>query len=224
MNAFIFAAGLGSRMGRLTQDTPKPLLTVGARPLIEWHLQKLEAAGYSRVFVNTHWLAHKLSDYLQSLTLDLDIIVCHEPELLETGGGLRKMAQQLGDAPLPVISADVWSDFDYQQLAHTPLSSDLARLVLVDNPAHHPKGDFGLTNTGRVVEPSVGEAKTFSGICVLSPEWIRQWPSQPKIFPMALRLREAICANRVSGQCHSGCWVDVGTPQRLSEANQLALS
>ncbi|MDX5332467.1 MAG: nucleotidyltransferase family protein [Gammaproteobacteria bacterium] len=212
MKAMILAAGRGERMRPLTDTTPKPLLAAGGKRLIEYHLDALRAGGFREVVINTAHLGHQLEDALgDGRRHGLHITYSHEPPgALETGGGIRHALPLLGDAPFLVVNGDVWCD--YPLAPHTLAGNDLAHLVLVDNPAHHPQGDFHLA-AGRV-HCSGGPRLTFSGIGYYHPALFREL--EDGRFPLAPLLREAMEAGRVSGEHHRGHWSDVGTPERLA--------
>ena len=168
MKALVFAAGKGERMRPLTDTTPKPLLPVRGKPLIEWHLEKLAAMGVQDVVINTSWLAHAFEPALgQGERWGLRLHYSHEgPEPLETGGGMLHALPLLGDAPFLAVNGDIWCDFDFAALPREPRG--LAHLVMVDNPDHHPRGDFALDTDGGL--HADGEARlTFAGIGVYRP-------------------------------------------------------
>ncbi|QHS10467.1 N-acetylmuramate alpha-1-phosphate uridylyltransferase MurU [Sinimarinibacterium sp. NLF-5-8] len=220
--AFILAAGRGQRMRPLTDHTPKPLLLVAGKPLIEWHLQRLRAAGFEDVVINLGWLGARIEQALgNGARFGLRIAYSDEGwPALETGGGLFNALPLLGRAPFVLINGDVWCSADYaalraraEQLAQAS-APDLAHLLLVDNPAHNPDGDFALDANQRV--QSQGATRlTFSGLSVLNPALFNG--CQPGAFPLAPLLRQAINQGRVSGEHHRGDWVDVGTPERLAQ-------
>jgi len=229
MKALIFAAGLGERMRPLTDTTPKPLLCAGGRPLLAWHLEKLAAIGVRDVVINTSWLAEQFPATLgDGSRFGLRIAYSHEgPAPLETGGGMWHALDLLGDDPFIAVNGDIWTDFDFARLPGAPPGD--AHLVLVDNPAHHPAGDFVLSADGRV--QSDGEAKlTFAGIGVYRPELFLDWRAvigdapgardTPPRFRLAPLLRAAMRRRAVSGERHDGAWTDVGTPQRLAELDR----
>ncbi|WP_084004403.1 N-acetylmuramate alpha-1-phosphate uridylyltransferase MurU [Terasakiispira papahanaumokuakeensis] len=208
--AMILAAGQGTRMRPLTLKTPKPLLSVGGKPLIEWHLERLAAAGIQDVVINLYYLGEQLRQALGNgerwgLTLHYSEEAC----LLETGGGIRQALPLLGDAPFLLINGDVWCDFDLRQLSQHPLKG-LAHLILVDTPTFKTRGDFGLTSTGSMT--ATGDL-TFSGLSLLSPSLIAD--HAPGYYPLAPLLREAIQQGQVTGEHYAGRWTDVGTPERL---------
>jgi MurNAc alpha-1-phosphate uridylyltransferase len=172
MKALIFAAGLGERMRPLTDTTPKPLLRVGDKPLIVWHLEKLAAIGVREVIINTSWLAPRFPELLgdgSALGLGLHLRYAYEGTTpLETGGGMHNALPLLGegvdtDAPFVAVNGDIWTDYDFARLPQTP--AGLAHLVLVDNPEHNPRGDFVLLGDGRVRSeaPSNDAATTHQG-------------------------------------------------------------
>jgi MurNAc alpha-1-phosphate uridylyltransferase len=211
----ILAAGRGERMRPLTDHTPKPLLPLAGKPLIVWHLERLAQAGYRDIVINHAHLPEQIEQQLgNGVAWGASIRYSAEPlGALETAGGIANALPLLGDAPFLVVNGDIWCDFDFSTLP--PLAtSDLAHLVLVPNPPHHPEGDFDLRND-RVNLPSRGPRLTFSGIGLYRPELFAAIErGQPaKLAPL---LRTAMAADHVSGQRHAGRWVDVGTPERLS--------
>jgi N-acetyl-alpha-D-muramate 1-phosphate uridylyltransferase len=214
MKAMLLAAGRGERLKPFTDVTPKPLLEVGGQPLIVWHLQRLAAAGFREVVINTAWLGEQIPAALGNggawgLTLH------YSPEpwpALETGGGLHNALTLLGEAPFLLVNGDVFTDIDLGALAATGLgpplapgvAPPLARLVLVPNPPQHPKGDFELD----------GERLTYSGVAVIDPALVADQPAGR--FPLAPLLFAARDAGRLALQRHHGEWIDVGTPERLA--------
>lgn len=209
--AMILAAGLGTRMRPLTDRCPKPLLPAGGKPLIAHHLERLRAAGIREVVINVSYRAEQLIDALgDGAGFGLSIAWSREDEPLETGGGIRRALPLLGEAPFLLVNGDVWCDLDPAPLALP--EGDLAHLVLVDNPEHHPHGDFHLDASGRVFE--TGEPRlTFAGLSLIDPALVASEP--PGAFPLAPLLKRAMAAGRVSGRHHRGSWIDVGTPERL---------
>lgn len=225
MKALVFAAGKGERMRPLTDSTPKPLLPVRGKPLIEWHLEKLAALGVQDVVINTSWLAHAFEPALgQGDRWGLRLHYSHEgPEPLETGGGMLHALPRLGSEPFLAVNADIWCDYDFARLPREP--AGLAHLVLVDNPAHNPEGDFALLGDGSM-QPAGEQRLTFSGIGVYRPVLFNNWRSvigaaagaelDPPRFRLAPLLRAAMRAGQVTGEHHRGIWTDVGTPERLA--------
>lgn len=221
MRALIFAAGRGERMQPLTLTTPKPLLPVAGKPLILWQIEALRRAGIVDLVVNLSWLGGQIRAALGD-GADHGVAIRYSeegPEPLETGGGMRAALSLLGDAPFVAVNADVWCDVDYAQLP-VLAPDDLAALVLVPNPPHHPEGDFTLAE-GRVGLPA-GDAQTltFAGIGVYRPALVAE--QTPGIFKLGPLLKAAAVAGRVAGRRHSGCWLDVGSIERLAEAERLA--
>lgn len=217
MRAMILAAGRGERMRPLTDHTPKPLLAVGGRPLIEHHLLALADAGVTEVVINTAWLGDRIEAHLgDGSRYGLHLNYSREPEgALETGGGIRHALPLLGDAPFLVINGDVWCDVPLAPLLTPPRA--LAHLVLVDNPDHNENGDFVL-NGNSVAETGAGPRLTYAGIGVFHPAlWAG---TRAGAFPLAPLLRRAMADGRVTGHHHRGQWHDVGTPDRLRGLDQ----
>ena len=224
MKALIFAAGLGERMRPLTDATPKPLLAVGGKRLIEWHLEKLAACGVEEVVVNTSWLADQFPQALgDGARWGLRIrYSCEGPTPLETGGGMLHALPLLGDAPFLLVNGDVWTDFDFARLPREP--DGLAHLVMVDRPPQATHGDFALDDMG-CVRADGGHRLTYSGIGVYRPQLFDGWrgivtaaaivDGRPK-FPLAPLLRAHMAEGGISGEHHRGRWTDVGTPERLA--------
>ena len=225
-HALIFAAGFGERMRPLTDHTPKPLLSVGGKPLIVWHLEKLAAAGVHYVVINTSHLAEQFPDTLgDGSRWGLRIRYAYEGTTpLETGGGMLNALPLLGPEPFLVVSGDVWCDMDLTVLPAEP--QGLAHLLMTDNPAHHPRGDFRLDAQGRLHDD--GESRlTYSGIGVFRRELLGGWPTavgdapgadaKPPRFKLRPLLERAIADGKVDGSHHRGTWTDVGTPERLAQ-------
>lgn len=209
----ILAAGRGERMRPLTDSTPKPLLKVGAQMLIERHLQALAAAGVREVVVNLSWLGELIRAALgDGSRWGVKFHFSEEgPVPLETGGGIFQALPQLGTEPFIVVNGDILTDFPFGSLR---LPDDAtAHLVLVNNPAHHARGDFGLER-GRVMLIS-DTMLTFSGIALYRPEFFSGCSAGR--FPLLPLFKRAIAAGALSGEHYAGRWSDVGTPQRLAE-------
>lgn len=210
MKAMILAAGKGERMRPLTLTTPKPLLTAGGRPLIDWHIERLRSAGFLELVINHAWLGEQIEAHLgDGSARGMHIEWSREGEPLETAGGIQKALPLLSDWFL-VINGDIWCDLDLSRLI-PPDNAD-ALLVLTDNPPQHPDGDFHLTGTGRV--RADGEPRlTFAGISLLHKRLFDGvGPGVRKLAPI---LREAMANDRVAGLHHTGQWHDIGTPERL---------
>lgn len=219
MRAMILAAGRGERMRPLTDTLPKPLIPVAGKPLIQWHIEKLAAAGIREIVINHAWLGAHIEQTLQDgRQWGVDIHYSAETVALETAGGIATALPLLGTEPFLVMNGDIWCDWNplqaFQIGTHLTQSTQQAWLLLVPNPDHHPKGDFGLTANGWVTEDTAPKY-TFSGIGVYKPSLFTHIPThQPaKLAPL---LREAIARKNISGQLHQGAWVDVGTPERLN--------
>lgn len=208
----LLAAGRGERMRPLTDALPKPLVQVGGRALIEWHLQALARAGIREVVINLSWLAEKLRAALgDGRDFGVSISWSEEgPVPLETGGGIFRALPQLGPAPFLVVNADIWTDIDFARLRLAPEAH--AHLVLIPNPPHHPRGDFGLEGDRIVIRES--ERFTYSGVGVYRSEFFAG--CTPGRFPLLPLLNRAIAAERVRGEVHPGQWCDVGTAERLA--------
>jgi MurNAc alpha-1-phosphate uridylyltransferase len=217
MKAFILAAGRGERMRPLTDATPKPLLMAGGKPLIVWHLERLAASGFRDVVIN---YAH-LGDQIEAALGDgsrFGLRIRYSPEppgALETAGGIAHALPLLGDAPFLVVNGDIWCDWDFKR-AHA-LADRQAHLVFVDNPPQHAGGDFCLDGqTVRYASDRTGPTLTYAGTGVFSPTFFADVPTGA-VMKMRPLLDAAIARNRVTGEHHTGRWVDVGTPERLAE-------
>jgi len=219
MRAMILAAGRGERMRPLTDSCPKPLLRVGGKALIEWHLERLARTGFRQIVINHAHLGSMLEQALgDGSRWGLNIAWSREADALETAGGIAQALPLLGSDPFLVVNGDIWCDFDFgraRTIAAQMLAGDLdAWCVLVDNPPQHPRGDFGLDSGRLLAEAS--RRFTFSGIGVYRPSLFgRLVRGQPA--PLAPLLREAITRGAAGAERHAGRWVDVGTPQRLTE-------
>jgi MurNAc alpha-1-phosphate uridylyltransferase len=216
----ILAAGRGERMRPLTDITPKPLLEAGGKPLIVWHIENLAQAGIRELVINHAHLGKQIEDFLgDGSRYNVSIHYSPEAEALETAGGIANALPLLGHAPFLVVNGDVFCDFDYGKLCSkaAQMNQQTACLVMVDNPPHHPAGDFFLD--GEKVRAQGMPLLTFSGIGLYCPQLFSAIPrgSKAKLAPL---LREAMDCGKVGGMHHHGRWVDVGTPQRLAELDQ----
>jgi len=222
MKAMVLAAGRGERMRPLTDHTPKPLLEVGGKPLLVWHLERLARAGLREVVINHAHLGEQIEAALgDGSRWDMSIAYSPEPEgALETAGGIANALPLLGpDEPFLVINGDIWCDWDVSQAVNVLSSANIAHLVLVPNPPHHPQGDFSLCGREVAADAATGggvQSCTFSGIGVYRPQ-IFAGVRRGEPAKLAPLLRAAMAERRVSGELHAGRWVDVGTPQRLAE-------
>ena len=243
--ALVLAAGRGERMRPLTDSTPKPLLQVQGRPLLQWHLQALANAGVSRVVINTAWLGEQIPAYFSDKNgvkpiwdkrKQLSISYSQEGVdfggALETAGGIARALPQLGPV-FWLAAGDVFAPdfvFDSAAVQAFAASDQLAHLWLVPNPAHNPRGDFGLSSQGLALNlPADDPAPryTYSTIALLraelfAPPWCDIPPGNPLGVkaPLAPLLRRAMDAGRVSASLYGGRWTDVGTPERLAELNR----
>lgn len=223
----ILAAGRGERMRPLTDHTPKPLLQAGGRPLIEWHIRRLAAVGVRQLVINHAWLGAQIEQVLgDGSCFDVEIAYSPEATALETAGGIATALPLLGTAPFLVVNGDVLSDIDFAPLRQAAQQLDgntrLAHLLLVDNPPHNPAGDFGLLDNGLLAAtPAAGNGLTFSGIAAYHPALFADTSAgQPaKLAPL---LRAAMAQGLVSGSRLNGLWLDVGTPERLAQADAIA--
>lgn len=218
MKAMILAAGLGNRMRPLTLTTPKPLLAVGDKPLIVWHIEALKKAGITDIVINTAWLGDKLHEALgDGSVYGVKIFWSDEDEPLETAGGIHKALPLLGDEPFLLVNGDIWLRYDFQTLAKKSLGDNLAHLVLVANPPQHPNGDFAFSrdSDSPLIQSTGDERYTFAGVSILSPRLFAGLSAgKAALAPL---LRQAITEERVTGEYFAGAWVDVGTPERLAD-------
>jgi MurNAc alpha-1-phosphate uridylyltransferase len=226
MIAMILAAGRGERMRPLTDHTPKPLLEVAGRALIVWHIEKLVAAGITKLVINHAHLGAQIESALgDGRRFGASIRYSPETLALETAGGIANALPLIGEEEIfAVVNGDIWCDYDFQRLhdraAAMHSAGDAAHLVLVNNPAHHPNGDFILHVNRVVTLPTthypLSAALTFSGIGLYHPRMFSEIP-RGSASPLAPLLRAQMAQGKVSGEHHAGRWVDVGTPQRLHE-------
>lgn len=218
MRALVFAAGRGERMRPLTDATPKPLLTVGGKPLIAWHLEKLAASGIRDVVINTSWLAEQFPRALgDGSQWGLRIAYSYEGDTpLETGGGMLHALPLLRDAsgadePFIAVNGDVWSDYDFAQLPREP--AGLAHVVVVPLPEFRQPGPF--EQALATLLPSDADLHTLAGIGVYRPSLLDG--VAPGRFSIVPHLVEAIGTGQLTTEILSGTWWDVGTPDRLTQ-------
>jgi MurNAc alpha-1-phosphate uridylyltransferase len=214
MKAMILAAGRGERMRPLTDHTPKPLLIAGGKPLIVWHIEHLASAGFSDIVINHAHLGEKLEAALgDGRKWGVNIQWSPEPPgALETAGGIAKALPLLGNTAFLVVNGDIWCDWDFRR-AHA-LAHHQAHLVMMSNPTHHAGGDFALDGEQLKLADG-GPTLTYCGIGVFSPAFFSEVPAGAamKLRPL---LDKAIPRGIVTGERHTGRWVDVGTPERLA--------
>jgi len=208
----ILAAGRGERMRPLTDAVPKPLLTVAGKPLIEYHIEALAAAGMREIVINLAWKAAMIRAALGDGTrFGVHIQYSEEGDAaLETGGGVFNALPLLGAAPFVVVSGDVWTDFPWASVAARLSDDDVAHFVVVPNPGFHVHGDFGLRE-GRMT--AQGDRYTYANIGVFRPEFFAD--CKPGRFALAPLMFEWIAKGRVSGELYTGAWHNIGTPEQL---------
>lgn len=219
MRAMILSAGRGERMRPLTDHTPKPLLDVGGKPLIGWHLEALAQAGFKDVIINHAWLGQQIVDRLgDGSAWGLRIVHSAETSALETAGGIVQALPYLGQEPFLVINGDIWCDWDrrraYTLAQRLTALEKLCSCVMVNNPEHHASGDFLLRGGQLHDEPGATNRFTFSGIGVYHPRLFAGLVSGRRM-PLAPLLRSAMSHGLALGELHSGAWHDVGTVARL---------
>jgi MurNAc alpha-1-phosphate uridylyltransferase len=214
MRAMILAAGRGERMRPLTDTRPKPLLEVGGKALIQYHLEALARAGIKDVVINLAWRGELIRGALgDGERFGLRICYSEEPEgALETGGGILAALPLLGPGPFLAISGDVWTDFPLQSLIRPLAGGDVAHFVLVPNPDFHEHGDFGLDG-GRLLDSA--PRYTYANIALLCAEFFAE--RGPGRFPLAPLMFEWIRRGKVSGELYRGRWHNVGTPMQLTQ-------
>ena len=214
MKAMLLAAGKGTRMLPLTASTPKPLLKAGGLTLIEHQIVKMKAAGFRDFVINHAWLGAQIEQALgDGARLGVNIQWSREGEPLETAGGIVRALPLLGNEPFALVNADIWTDYPFVKLRSALAPQDLAHLVLVPNPGHHPQGDFNLAGS-RLQQAAGAQRHTYSGIAVFHPELFAGMPEGKA--PLLPLLQKAIALGRASGELFAGDWIDVGTPERLA--------
>ena len=216
----ILAAGRGERMRPLTDTTPKPLLRIGGQTMIERHVHALARVGITDLVINHAHLGEQIEQALGNGNA-YGVDIRYSPETggaLETGGGIFNALSLLGNEPFLVVNSDIWTDFSFEQLPSQP--DGLAHLVMVDNPEHHPQGDFSLS-AGLLSEKGPAML-TYSGIGVYRPELFSGCSAGA--FPLAPLLRRAMDAGQMSGEHYSGSWFDIGTPERLDAVNRVVIN
>lgn len=218
MKAMILAAGRGERMRPLTDSMPKPLLKVGGKPLIVWHIERLVAAGFKTLVINHAYLGQKIEAELgDGSQWDAEIVYSPEGVALETAGGIANALPLLGDTPFLVVNGDVFCEIDFSHLEQVLKQPNLAHLVMVNNPEQHPKGDFLLQDDKLKADSfkANGDDKlTFSGIGVYSPMLFKPIV-RGEAVKLAPLLKQAMLDGLVTGEHFQGVWHDIGTPERL---------
>lgn len=215
MKAMILAAGRGERLRPLTERVPKALIEAGGKPLLAWHLERLRRAGVREVVINVSHLASQITERIgDGAEHGLTVRWSHEPQALETAGGIAQARPFLGEAPFLLVNADLWCDYELAGLCGHKLDSHLAHLVLVPNPPHHREGDFSLDGTRVGTGPA--SRYTYAGIAVLSPELVSgiRPGDKARLAPLLMAAAER---GAVTGELHRGVWRDIGTAERLAE-------
>lgn len=221
MKAFILAAGYGKRLRPLTETTPKPLLSVGGKPLIQYHIENLAKIGVTELVVNAHWLPEKLVDFLGDGSIfGVDIKWSLEEQLLETGGGIRKALPLLGDSPFILVNGDVYLEYSFRNLLNRALGDNLAHLVLVKNPEHHQIGDFCVSASGHLTRKKDQNDLTYTGAALINPCLLSEWQAEQAAFPLLSPLLGAMETRQLTGEIYTGLWEDVGTLERLNALNK----
>ncbi|OZA23973.1 MAG: mannose-1-phosphate guanylyltransferase [Hydrogenophilales bacterium 17-61-9] len=220
----ILAAGRGERMRPLTDRTPKPLLRAGDKPLIVWHIERLAAAGFTHIVINLAHLGAQIEDALgNGAAFGVSIDYSREGIALETAGGIATALPLIDAEVFTVVNGDIYCEYDFSRLAEAmarlAAGHDQAHLVLVDNPSHHPKGDFAFEEGRMTSAGDHPDRLTFSGIGVYHRTLFAQTRCGEKA-PLAPLLRQAIDAGRASGEHYRGRWTDVGTPERLQQLDE----
>jgi MurNAc alpha-1-phosphate uridylyltransferase len=219
MKVMLLAAGLGARMRPLTEHTPKPLLPVAGRPLIEHHLLRLAAAGFTEIVINVAHLGAQIENYLGSgAQWGVAIQYSREQQPLETGGGIFRALPLLGEQPFLVLNSDIWTDYPLQQLR--AVKPRRAHLVMVDNPGHLTHGDFYRGADGLLSEQGIGNKLTYAGLAVFHRDLFMD--CRDGIFPLRPLFIRAMQENLLSSEYYGGQWLDVGTPERLQQADNMA--
>ena len=207
MKAMILAAGKGTRLQPLTDTTPKPMLPLGDKPLIQWQIEALARAGVSEIVINLHHLGDQIEHHLgDGSAFGVKVQYSREQQLLETGGGILRALPMLGDQPFLLLNGDIWTDFDFATLPPEPTPPDLAHIVLTPTPASRNSGDFEFAG-GRVT--GRGAPYVYCCIAVLSPALFAGMDEAH--FSLRDLYFELVSAGRLSGQLHQGVWRDIGT-------------
>lgn len=203
-------------MRPLTDVTPKPLLRVGGKPLIQYHVENLVAAGFTELVINVSWLGDQIVSFLEAADCGARIHWSREETPLETAGGIVQALGALGDRPFALVNGDIWTDYPLESLTRlSDLETGGAHLVLVDNPAHNRSGDFFEDSAGFLQRraPAAAVRRTYSGIAVFHPAFFSGCrPGKQALLPL---LERAMHQELVRGEYFRGQWEDVGTPERL---------
>jgi MurNAc alpha-1-phosphate uridylyltransferase len=218
MRAMILAAGRGERMRDLTANSPKALLRVAGRYLIEYAISNIKLAGINEIVINVSYQGDQIKSALgDGAQYGVNIFYSEEPERLETGGGIFQALSLLGNEPFLVISSDIITDYPLHQLPKNP--EGLAHLVMVANPAYHPHGDYALNQYK--LDLHANPKLTFGNIGIYRPELFAE--CKPGYFRLANLLNPAIEAGQVTGEQYQGAWCNIGTPADLEEINKRSI-
>ncbi len=220
MRAMILAAGRGERLRPITDSIPKPMVKVGGVELLLWHISRLKNAGIKDIIVNSAWLSEKIVDFLGD-GHRFSVHITHSIEEgggLETAGGIAKALPFFGGKPFLVVNGDTYMDADYSQFIEQEISAGEALLFMTENPPHNPQGDFYLANNGLL---SLGAGVTFSGAAIYSPDIFKNM--EVKRYPLRPVFEKLIANNKLRGRMLRGRWFDVGTIERLQQADEYAL-
>lgn len=220
MKAMLLAAGYGKRLSPLTEKTPKPMLKVAGKPLLQHHIERLAASGIFELVINISWLAEQIEDYFgDGSQFGVQISWSRESQPLETGGGIAKALTLLGEQPFLLINSDIWTDFPLSLATAEKIPVDkVAWLLLVSNPNHNPEGDFAMEKG--LVSYGANQKFTFSGLSIIRPQLLIDYTKAHKgqeNFPLRDALRPAIESQRVVGTVYEGNWCDVGTMDRYEQ-------
>ena len=219
MKAMVLAAGRGERLRPLTERVPKPMVEAGGRPLIDWHLRRLAAAGLRDAVINVSHLADQIIAHVgDGARYGMRVAWSRETEPLETAGGIANARALLGEAPFLLVNSDIYCEVDFSLLKSLPLRGNRAHIVLVPNPLHHPEGDFTLESG--MVGNGAAPRYTYAGVAVMSPSIVAGVRTGEKA-PLGPLLRKAAGEGELSGELFRGLWTDVGTAERLAELRTL---
>lgn len=211
----ILAAGRGTRLAPLTDHTPKPMLPIKGKPLIEWQIRALAQAGISEFVINLHHLGEQIEAYLGAgHDLGVSISYSYEQDLLETGGGVKHALPLLGDAPFAILNGDIWTDFDFASLPNQPDNGAPAQIVLTPTPKWRDKGDFEFAN-GKVT--ARGTSYVYCGIAVLRPELLYDQPEGA--FSLRDVYFDLINQGNLRANLFAGTWLDIGTVEQYNSLN-----
>jgi len=210
----ILAAGRGERMRPLTDKTPKPLLSVAGKPIIQYTIEQLVKAGFKEIVINIAYLGQQIKETLGTGSqFGASISYSDEGDTaLETAGGISNAMHLLGGDTFLVVNGDIANDYDFSQLYNKNIA--LAHLVLIQNPPHHPDGDFYLSSDKHVSEQGQ-QSLTYSGIALFHPNFFEKL--EPGIKKLGPLLRKVMSNNEITGEQFNGYWLDIGTPARLDE-------